>query len=101
MDPILAESCNCVDERVARTMAVRVADLFVSDYGVAITGYASKMPEKGLNDLYAWFAIAVNGQVILCEKLTTQTERVAAQVDYTRQVLQKFLVWLQGGKNML
>ena len=95
VDPIQAESSNCVDERVARTMALNVATLFLSDYSLAITGYASKMPEKGLNDLYAYFALAFQGQVVLSGRLTTQGERVEAQVDYTCQVLQHFLGWLQ------
>jgi PncC family amidohydrolase len=97
VDPILAEDCDCVDEAVARTMAVEVSTLFACPYGIAITGYAAKMPEKGLNDLFAWYAIALRGKVALCEKITTGEERVNAQVDYTRQVLQKFLALLRGG----
>ena len=98
VDPIGANATDCVDERVARTMALGAAGLFTSDYSLAITGYASKMPEKGLHNLYAYFAIAANGRVVLSERITTDTERVEAQVDYTRQVLQKFLRWLQSGQ---
>ncbi len=98
VDPILAESCDCVDEAVARTMALEVCSLFNSPYGLAITGYAAKMPEKGLNDLFAWYAVAFRGEVVLCEKISTAKERVDAQVDYTNQVLQKLLGQLQGGK---
>jgi nicotinamide-nucleotide amidase len=89
VDPIMAEQCDCVDEVVARTMALSVAHLFTSDYSIAITGYATKMPEKGLNDLYAYFAIACNNAILLCEKITTANERVDAQVDYTWQVLRR------------
>lgn len=98
VDPILAEGCDCVHETVARTMALRVAEVFVSHYGIAITGYAAKMPEKGLNDLFAWFAVSFEGKVILCERITTAKERVEAQVDYTRQVLQQFLHHLNAGR---
>lgn len=98
VDPILAEDCDCVDEAVARTMAVEVGNLFACPYGLAITGYAAKMPEKGLNDLFAWYAITFRGEVVLCEKISTGKERVDAQVDYTRQVLQKFLTLLQNGR---
>lgn len=97
VDPILAEGCDCVDEKVARTMAVAVGNLFTCQYSIAITGYAAKMPEKGLNDLFAWYAVAFNNEVVLSEKISTQKERVDAQVDYTRQVLQKFLALLRGG----
>jgi nicotinamide mononucleotide (NMN) deamidase PncC len=34
-------------------MATQVNHLFISDYGIAITGYATKMPEKGVNNLFA------------------------------------------------
>lgn len=97
VDPILAEGCDCVDEVVARTMAREACSLFASHYSIAITGYAAKMPEKGLNDLFAWYAIAFNKEVVLCEKISTTKERVDAQVDYTRQVLQKFLTLLREG----
>lgn len=89
VDPIQAEEADCVAEHVARRMALSVADLFTSNYSLAITGYATKMPEKGLNDLFAYFAIVCNNQVVLCEKITTEKERVDAQVDYTWQVLRK------------
>ena len=98
VDPIHAQACNCVDEKVARTMAVNVSKLFTSHYSLAITGYASRMPEKGLNDLYAWFAIAFNDKIVLCEKITTDKERVDAQVDYTWQVLGKLVTVLKDEK---
>jgi nicotinamide-nucleotide amidase len=94
IDPIDGERCDCVDELVARTMALNVARMFTSHYSIAITGYASKMPEKGLNDLFAWYAISFSNQVVLCEKITTKEERVDAQVDYTSQVLGKLVTLL-------
>ena len=90
VDPIAGLDNDCVSEQIARTMALNAARLFISNYSIAITGYATKMPEKGLNDLFAWFAIAQEGEIILCEKISTTKERVEAQVDYTRKVLQEF-----------
>lgn len=95
VDPITAEGCNCVSEEVACTMALHVNTLFTSQYSIAITGYAAKMPEKGLNELFAWYAIAFNNQLIGSGKISSSKERVEAQVDYTKQVLQKFLEALQ------
>jgi len=94
IDPINGERCDCVDEQVARTMALNVAKMFTSHYSIAITGYASKMPEKGLNDLYAWYAISFSNEIILCEQITTKEERVNAQIDYTRLVLRKLVTLL-------
>ena len=95
VNPISAEGCNCVSEEVACTMALQVNTMFTSQYSIAITGYAAKMPEKGLNELYAWYAIALNNQLIRSERISTGKERVEAQVDYTKQVLRKFLEALQ------
>ena len=95
VDPINAEDTNCVAEHIAQTMALNVSKMFLSHYSIAITGYASKMPEKGLNDLYAYYAIAHNNKIILCEKITTDKERVDAQVDYTWQVLRKLVTQLK------
>ena len=97
VEPIEAEKNDSVSEQVVRTMGIAVANMFTSDYGLAITGYASKMPEKGLIDLYAYYAIIFQNRVVVCEKIITNKERVEAQVDYTGQVLQKFVLLLQQG----
>ena len=89
IDPIQAEEVNCVAEKVAVQMAMSAARLFCSDYAIAITGYATRMPEKGINDLFAYFAIVFNGKLLLSQKITTTKERVDAQVDYTWQVIGK------------
>jgi PncC family amidohydrolase len=62
VNPIHAESCNCVSDEVAATMALNVCTLFGSQWGVAITGYATKVPE-GDNDQHAFYAIAYKGEV--------------------------------------
>lgn len=95
VDPIAAGGCDCVSEDVARTMALKVSTLLTSQYSLAITGYAARMPEKGMNELFAWYAIAFHDRVLQCKKISTAKERVEAQVDYTKQVLQKFLAVLQ------
>lgn len=90
IEPIAAMEDDCVTEKVACEMAVQVNKMFISDYGIAITGYAAKMPEKGLNDLYAYYAIARHDKILLTKKITTLKERVDAQVDYTNQVVKEF-----------
>jgi PncC family amidohydrolase len=90
IEPIAALADDCVTERVACEMALQVNKLFISDYGIAITGYATKMPEKGLNDLFAFFAIAYKKEILLTKKINTHKERVDAQIDYTTQVIKEF-----------
>src|SRR5215471_19316107 len=45
IDPIHAQSCNSVSEKIATDMATNVAKKFVSDWGIGVTGYASPVPE--------------------------------------------------------
>ena len=90
IEPIAALEDDCVTEQVACEMAIQSNKMFISDYAIAITGYATKMPEKGLNDLFAFFAIAYKRDILLTRKITTDKERVDAQVDYTNQVIKEF-----------
>ena len=90
IEPIAALADDCVTEKVASEMSVKVNTLFISDYGIAITGYATKVPEKGINNLYAYFAIAQKGELLLTKKINTLKEGVEAQVDYTQQVIKEF-----------
>jgi len=57
IEPIHAQTCNCVSEKVAMEMAVNVCHLFLSDWGIAITGYASPVPEQNIKELFAIYAI--------------------------------------------
>ena len=90
IEPIAALADDCVTKKVASEMAVNVNVLFCSDYGIAITGYASRVPEKDINDLYAYFSIAHKSDILLTKKLDTLKEGVEAQVDYTQQVIKEF-----------
>lgn len=95
VEPIHGLETDCVTADIAQTMALEANKLFLSNFGIAITGYASKMPEKGIHHLYAWFAIAEKDQMRLCKKITTKLERVEAQVDYANQVIAEFGKLLQ------
>lgn len=69
IDPILAEKTNCVAARVADTMAIEVSKMFLCDYGVGITGYASIVPECEADGLFAYFALAYRGNIVIHELL--------------------------------
>ena len=91
IDPILGENKNCVDRQIAETMAIEVAKMFSSNYGIGITGYASKVPE-GEGGLFAFYCIVHDGHVRKLERLTA-TEKLPfdVQVDYANQVVQSLL----------
>ena len=95
IEPIAALENNCVTEQVACEMATQVNKLFISDFGIAITGYAARLPEQGINDLFAFFAITQNQKILLSEKITTgEQEGIDAQIDFTNQVMAKLHVLL-------
>lgn len=58
VDPIEAEANNCVSETIAVVMAKNVSRMFSSDWGLAITGYDSPLPEAGVTRLHACYAIS-------------------------------------------
>ena len=63
VNPIHAESCNSVSNRVAEEMAVNVCKLFSSDWGIGVTGYATMDPVIKMNQPFAWYAIANNQHI--------------------------------------
>jgi len=90
VEPTHALECNAVSEKVAADMAREVCRLFSSDYGVAITGYATLSPEEGIEELYAYIAIAFHGEIVAAEKITTHlTDSLEVQINYVNQVLEE------------
>jgi nicotinamide-nucleotide amidase len=88
VEPILAEKVNSVEPRVADTMAIEVSKMFLSNYGVGITGYAALVPECVQDGLYAYFSLSFDGKVVLSQKLTSPAKFPPdVQVDYTNQVI--------------
>ena len=91
IDPIEALQSNAVSAKVALQMSLGVQQLFMSDYGIAITGYAAPLPEKGIDNIFAFVAATYKGQVLTLEKITSDKQAApAVQVDYAEQVLRIF-----------
>ena len=92
VDTIHAEACNCVSKSVAEQMAVSVTRSFFSDYGIATTGYASTVPELGIDKTYAWCAVAYQGKIVLSKKInaTNIEEGLSTQLFFVNQCLQLF-----------
>lgn len=90
VEPTHALECNAVSEKVSADMALEVCRLFSCDYGVGITGYATLLPEQGVNGLYAFIAIAFHGEIIAAEKITSPVaDSLEVQLDYVGQVLEE------------
>jgi len=89
IEPTHAIACNCVSEKIAEEMATHASSLFLSDYGIGITGYAVPMPETGTQQLFAYIAVAFKEFVILSEKLTSApSDSVAVQLLYANKALE-------------
>ena len=91
VDPIHAAATNCVSEIIASKMANQVAISFGSNWGIGITGYASPVPEKNIEELFACFAISLGQQIIFAETIRCKKQSpLDVRLFYTKQVLQKF-----------
>jgi nicotinamide-nucleotide amidase len=99
INPIHAQECDCVSEKVAKDMAREVSRQFISDYGMAITGYATKVPERGINELYAFVAITLNENLLLSTRLVSaEMDTEFVQIGYVNSLLESFEKILSGTK---
>lgn len=90
VEPIHAEACQCVSAKVAEEMAINVRDMFLSDLGVGITGFATKVPEDGVNELYAFISIANGEKIVGAWKIIAKEEEaVKVQEEYVKVILKK------------
>ncbi len=88
IEPTHALECDSVSALVADSMAKNVCGLFLSDYGIGVTGYASLVPEKGISNLFAYLSIANKDSVILGKQITVdEPDSYHAQIHYTNIIL--------------
>lgn len=96
VEPLHALAFNSVSEKIAQDLSLNVCNLFTSNYGIGIVGYAARVPEKNINTLHAFYAISFEGKVLKKEKLIADVEEgFPAQAFYTESVLHNFLSVLQ------
>lgn len=90
VNPIHATTCNSVSETIADEMALNALRLFSSDWSIGITGYASPLPELGIKELFAFYAIAFRSRVL--HRGRVESEDIGAlkvQVFYANHVLKE------------
>lgn len=93
VEPVHALACNCVSEKVAVEMAHHVTRLFLSDWGIAVTGYASPVPEKGVDRLFACYAIYLQDRELVRHTIYCTEDKSPEEVQlfYTQKILEHFL----------
>jgi nicotinamide-nucleotide amidase len=97
VEPIQAQECNCVSEKISEQMALEVSRIFLSDYGIAVTGYATPVPEKGIEELFAYLCIVKGKKTLLTKKISPgNTKAFDAQVVFTNSILMEFISVLNG-----
>src|SRR5678815_1308052 len=70
VEPIHAQNVNCVSEKVSIEMCLNCSTLFNSHWAIAITGYASPVPESD-HKLFAYFAVAKNGKILAHQRIAS------------------------------
>ncbi|PSL34822.1 CinA family protein [Chitinophaga ginsengisoli] len=91
IDPIHGANCNCVSEKVADQMAAQVVSLFSADWGIAITGYASPVPEQHIHELFAHYTIYYRDKCVKHERVTApHNDVLTVRLHFTNAVLRKF-----------
>ncbi len=92
VDIVNALKCNCVSEQTAVEMASNVSRLFGTNWGIAVTGYASALPGHIQNGLFAFFSITYNHELKYTGRIITHDQPVFdVQLEYTNHILNYFL----------
>lgn len=95
VEPIHAENCNCVSEETTREMAENVCNLFHSQWGIAVSGYAVPVPESG-QQLYAYYSICHSKNVVLSTKVVPdEQDPQKVQLFYVNSILTDFRDFLK------
>jgi PncC family amidohydrolase len=96
IDPVHAMSCNCVSEIVSAEMSKSVIKLFNSDWGIGVTGYASPVPEKKIDELFAFVSI-FHEEKEACSTIlrAEKNDPVFVRKFYTSEILSMFAKMLR------
>ena len=91
-----AEKCDCVSENIAETMSLNAAESFNTNWGIAVTGYATPAEESDYK-IFAYFSLSYKNEIIFTKKLDlhSRTEPQNAQVYYSEFILGCFRTHLQ------
>lgn len=83
-----AKKCDCISKEIADEMAINVAELFCTDWGISVTGYATPVKESD-HKIFAHFSFAYKNEIILSKKLELhhKTDATTAQLYYAEFIL--------------
>lgn len=92
VDRETAIQTNCVSPLVSETMSKKVLETFRSDWGIAVTGYATPVRESGF-ELYAYFSVHHQSRLLISEKIRPENVKLPSEIQqfYSETILKKFL----------
>ena len=91
VEPIEALASNCVSELITIEMARNVCVKFRSHWGVAVTGYATPVPESS-GRVFAWFAISRMDKVVHSARIDgVEGETLDVQLAFTEKILARLV----------
>lgn len=84
------EETDCVSPMIAQQMALEVAQMFETDWGIGVTGYATPVDTSDFKT-FAYYAIVYRASVVATEKITSDKEIAKdAQVFYAESIMHSF-----------
>lgn len=90
VEPIHALAVNCVSQDIANEMALHICELYSSDWGIAVTGYATPVPESG-NKVFAFYSIAYKNKLKARGKIPAPKDQpLQTQLKYTNLIMRTF-----------
>ncbi|WP_051315831.1 CinA family protein [Algoriphagus vanfongensis] len=79
---------NGVSKSISEEMAFQICKKFSSDIGLSITGFASPIPEKGIEKLFAYASLCFKGKIIFSEYLIPQANsQLGIQQEYASRLI--------------
>lgn len=93
VNPIMAEACDSVSKEIAEQMSLSAAGKFNAEAGIAITGYAQPVPEKGITNCYAYIAVSKKGKIIVSKRIKGEAEKTLSENQklYTQKIMGELL----------
>ncbi|MBW7674165.1 CinA family protein [Chryseobacterium chendengshani] len=90
-----AEETDCVSQKIAQQMALEVSQMFETDWGIGVTGYATPVDTSDFKT-FAYYVIVYRNTVIVSEKIASEKEIAEdAQIFYAESIMQSFLKQLE------
>lgn len=87
IDPIHAIACDCVSGQIAEYMAKGVCELFSSQWGIGITGFATPVPQSG-HQTFACYAICFNNEIRVSKTIEVRDKApLDTQLSYVNAIL--------------